>query len=83
MHSTVCGAIILVALDEQFHHTGTRPQRGRHRGGQSARSVQPVDCCTADILPGRFRRDQCGAVVEAYDTDAYGNSLIFTGPGAE
>ena len=24
-----------------------------------------------------------GAVVEAYDTDAYGNSLIFTGPGTD
>jgi len=24
-----------------------------------------------------------GAIVEAYDTDAYGNTLIFTGPGAD
>jgi len=24
-----------------------------------------------------------GAIVEAYDTDAYGNSIIFTGPGAD
>ena len=31
----------------------------------------------------RRRRDKCGAVVEAYDTDAYGNTLIFTGPGAD
>ncbi len=42
-----------------------------------------MDCCTADMLPGRYRRDKCGDIVEAYDTDAYGNTLIFTGPGAE
>ena len=31
----------------------------------------------------RRRRDKCGAVVEVYDCDAYGNTLIFTGPGAD
>ncbi len=27
--------------------------------------------------------NQSGAVVEAYDTDAYGNTLLFSGPGAD
>ena len=34
------------------------------------------------MLPARCRRDKCD-IVEAYDTDAYGNTLIFTGPGAD
>ncbi len=42
--------MILVARDEQFHHKGKGPQRGSRRGGQSARSVQPVERNTADIL---------------------------------
>ena len=27
--------------------------------------------------------DATAAIVEAYDTDAYGNTLIYTGPGAD
>ena len=73
----------MVALDEQFHHKGKGPQRGRRRGGQSARSMRPVVRSTADIFSGWCRRDKCGAIVEAYDTDAYGSTLIFTGPGAD
>ena len=73
----------MVALDEQFHRKGKSPQCGRRSGGQSARSMRPVVRNTADMLPGRCRRDKCGVIVETCYTDAYGNKLIFTGPGAD
>ena len=53
-------------------------QSGQRACGQFAQ--KPVNRSTADILSGRCRRDKCGAVVEAYDTDAYGNTLVFTAP---
>ena len=71
----------MVALAEQFHRNDTMAQSGRRACGRFAQ--KPVNRSTADMPSARRRRDKCGAVVEAYDCDAYGNTLIFTGPGAD
>ena len=71
----------MVALDEQFHRKGKSPQCGRRR--QFAPSAKTPVRSTADIFSGRCRRDKCGAIVEAYDCDTSGNTLIFTAPGAD
>ena len=61
----------MVALDEQFHHKGTKT-RSR--------------CCTTSISPGFQNRplliDHCSLIFER-SADAYGNTLIFTGPGPD
>ncbi len=71
----------MVALSEKLYGQGKGPQCGRSR--QFAQSEKSPVRCTADVLSARCRRDKCGAIVEAYATDAYGNTLIFTGPGAD
>ncbi len=73
----------MVALGEKLCCNDTKPRDGRVCRRQFAPSAGIPVRCTADILPGRCRRDKSGAVVEAYDTDAYGNTLAFTGPGAD
>ena len=80
--SPITERFILVALGEKLFRNDTRPRsRGRRR--QFAPSAGIPVRCTADMLPGRCRRDKCGAIAEAYDTDAYGNTLIFTAPGPD
>ena len=58
----------MVALDEYFHHKGTKT-RSR--------------CCTTSISPGFQNRplliDHCSLIFEQ-GADAYGNTLIFTAP---
>ncbi len=58
----------MVALDEYFHHKGTKT-RSR--------------CCTTSISPGFQNRplliDYCSLIFER-SADAYGNTLIFTAP---
>ena len=73
----------MVALGEKLCCNDTKPRDGRVCRRQFAPSAGIPVRCTADMLPGRCRRDKCGAIAEAYDTDAYGNTLIFTGPGAD
>ena len=61
----------MVALDEYFHHNGTKT-RSR--------------CCTTSISPGFRNRplliDHCSLIIKR-SADAYGSTLIFTGPGAD
>ncbi len=73
----------MVALDEKLCRNDTKPRDGPVCRRQLAPSEKSPVRRTADMLPARCRRDKCGAIVEAYDTDAYGNTLIFTGPGAD
>ena len=73
----------MVALGEKLCRNDTRPRDGPVCRRQLAPSEKSPVRRTAAMLHGRCRRDKCGAVVEAYDTDAYGNTLIFTGPGAD
>ena len=73
----------MVALGEKLCRNDTKPRDGRVCRRQFAPSAETPVRCTADILSTRCRRDKCGAIVEAYATDAYGNTLIFTGPGAD
>ena len=73
----------MVALGEKLCRNDTKARGYQNCRRQFAPSAGIPVRCTADILPARCRRDKCGAVVEAYDTDAYGNTLIFTGPGAD
>ncbi len=73
----------MVALGEKLCRNDTKARGCQNCRRQFAPSAGIPVRCTADILPARCRRDKCGAVVEAYDTDAYGNTLIFTGPGAD
>ena len=65
------GAIILVALDEYFHHKGTKT-RSR--------------CCTTSISPGFQNRplliDHCSLIIKR-SADAYGNTLMFIEPGSD
>ncbi len=73
----------MVALGEKLCRNDTKARGYQNCRRQFAPSAGIPVRCTADILPARCRRDKCGAVVEAYDTDAYGSTLIFTGPGAD
>ncbi len=73
----------MVALSEKLCRNDTRPRDGRVCRRQFAPSAGIPVRCTADMLPARCRHDKCGAIVEAYDCDAYGNTLIFTAPGAD
>ncbi len=73
----------MVALGEKLCRNDTKPRDGRVCRRQFAPSAETPVRCTADILSTRCRRDKCGDIVEAYDCDAYGNTLAFTGPGAD
>ncbi len=73
----------MVALGETLYRNDTKARGYQNCCRQFAQSAKTPVRSTADIFSGRCRRDKCGAIVEAYDTDAYGSTLIFTGPGAD
>ncbi len=113
-----CGAIILVALDEQFHHKGAKARSRRHCGSEAAQSEKSLARRIIDVASPR-RRDtsisspnscvkfsnqqsvsnsfasfcRCGEnrfrfidhrpLIFKRSADAYGNTLIFTGPGPD
>ena len=68
INSISCGAAILVALDEHFHHNGTKTRSWRF---------------ATSISPGFQNRplliDHCSLIFER-SADAYGNTLIFSAP---
>ena len=84
----------MVALDERFQHKGTKaPRRCRRKDGfgrysksptASATSVNSVACnyyLMQDLLYRPLAlTDYSGAIRESYDTDPYGNTLIFSAP---
>ena len=44
-----CGAIILVALEEQFHHKGAKARSRRHCGSEAAQSEKSLARRIADV----------------------------------
>ena len=83
----------MVALDEHFHQKDAKAQRRRRKEGfgrynkSPTASVNSVACnyyLLQDLLyRGVALTNSVGYIVEAYDTDAYGNTLIFIEPGSD
>ena len=84
----------MVALNEQCHHQGAKARNSRRRRGAfgcscksptaSVSSVNSVACNYYLLQDLLYRAvaltNSSGQIVEAYDCEAYGNTLIFTAP---
>ena len=84
----------MVALDERFQHKGTKaPRRCRRKDGFGRYSKSPTAsvtsvnsvACNYYLLQDLLYRavaltNSSGQIAEAYDCEAYGNTLIFTAP---
>ena len=84
----------MVALNEQCHHQGAKARNSRRRRGAfgcscksptaSVSSVNSVACNYYLLQDLLFRAvaltNSSGQIVEAYDCEVYGSTLIFTAP---
>ncbi len=80
----------MVALDEQFHRDGVKARSRRRKEGFGRYNKSPTAsvnsvACNYYLLQDLLYRavaltNSSGQIVEAYDSEAYGSTLIFTAP---